>query len=221
MGGSDASQKAGGSALSQDSNTGGSQETNVTPPQGDFIIGGWYGFHITDETIRLTTVANDGSEVNEYMSGTLVKKGSSGSSTTWQIEGDEPIEGKEVYVQIPNGVSEGDVEGTWTVMIVVQNNYSNGVENCYYSHRFQFNADGSAYRDRIEGTASTANIIDNDVTHEEIQRMYVESGEDPYGFDGNYPDGIDYILSIEKYWYQTGDGTFSYNDSSIMAINPA
>ena len=209
MGGNDASQNAGSSALLQESNTGGSQETNITPPQGDFIFGGWRGFHIEGDNIRISYTESDGSDDGNFLnSGTVIYDSSDADGTTWKIETDEIASDREMYVQIPNSACEGNIEGAWTIMIIAPG--ENGEEDWCDSQRLQFNADGTAYIDYLKGTDPAANFIENGTSHDEIKLM--DQGV-----------SIDSKTSIDESWTEIDEGRYSYSrgiDTGTAIISP-
>ena len=184
-----------------------------TPPKGTFLIGGWRGFTIDDDNIRFTILDSDCSETGDPINGTLEMISSDRDSTTWRVESsDYNLGGREMYVKIPNGAQKGNIEGSWIVMYVETGTSG---EDIYTSQRYQFNADGTASYDSIEGASSDANFIESQTSHDELKSLY-----DDYHYSiAPLPDGIESIYSESLIWDKGDDGkyyfTTSYDHESV------
>ena len=162
---------------------------NSKPLQGTFAFEEWATFHVDEDGIQL--------EINDFPLGIgeLDDDRSNGSNTIYVIDADSNALGdRTFYVQIPNNAKNGSIEGEWIFMAV----WPEGPR--YSATRYQFNADGTAYYDDITGTNPTADLIENQTSHDEIRRIS-EMDE--------CPDGIESISSTETTWHENNDGFYT------------
>ena len=171
-----------------------------TPPQGTFLFGSWNGFHITGDEIQITMTSMNCKNEEEVLSGTLVKTGSYDGGTTWRVEDSNYDEYGEVYLKIPDGAQDGDIEGTWIITGVWPD--SDDGETRYQTQLYQFNADGTLYKDYVNGTNPAANVIENKTSHDELEQLHEQQS-------ANHTEG--YSITMETAdWWKNEDGTYSF-----------
>ncbi len=177
------------------------------PPQGSFVFSWGFGMYIDGDNITITAVDLDGSE-SDVGSGAFVKEGSYDGGTIWKgsISGSDLD--AEAYIQIPDAALEGDVEGTWTLVLVLVDAETG--ESQYTSARYQFNDDGTLYIDNVAGTNPKANLIENQTPHDNVEDL-----EDV--------EGIERAAAWHTTWREIADGKYSFtilgNDYAVT-IDP-
>ena len=165
------------------------------PPQGSFVFSWGFGMYINGENITITAVDLDGSE-SDVGSGAFVKVGSYDGGTIWKgsISGSDLD--AEACIQIPDAALEGDVEGTWTLVLALVDAETG--ESQYTSARYQFNDDGTLYIDNVVGTNPKANLIENQTPHDDVVAL-------------KDVDGVERATALRLTWREIADGTYSFS----------